>query len=251
VLAGCVSLQGTSAHVPWTYSFQFQPITTATSPDYDMILGMVFRKYCCVFALTVVVLSPAVVRNVYLLINSGNFVDGTTNKAPPYAQLLSLTDAATAHLDFVQARLAGVDTTGQQAFSANQPVSSPDVSSSDNQQTKMVVIYIVVSGSFFLVFVTITAYIILRRRRSHQSNTHSTFSAADTGLSYDRTAYHSLQHAPQGETDHVQGYYTEVGHASMHDPHAETTRARVVPVHEGDHSGPPPKYEERDPWEGQ
>ncbi len=218
-----------------------------------MILGMVFRKYCCVFALTVV-LSPAVVRNVYLLINSGNFVDGTTNKAPPYAQLLSLTDAGTAHLDFVQTRLAGVDTTGQQAFSANQPVSSPDVSSSNDQQTKMVVIYIVVSGAFFLVFCTITVYIILRRRRSRQSNTRSTISAADTGLSYDRTAYHSVQHAPpQGETDHVQGYYTEVGHASMYNPHAETTPARVVPVHEGDHStsGPPPKYEERDPWEGQ
>ncbi|KAF8500865.1 aspartic peptidase domain-containing protein [Russula emetica] len=207
----------------------FQPITTAAGPDYDMILGMAF------------------LRNVYLLIDYGDFVDGTTNKTPPYAQLLSLTDAAAAHSDFVQARLDGVDTTGMQVFTADRPVSSPAVSNNDGTQTRMIVIYGVIAGSLILVFFAITAYIIMKRRRGTRSNMRSTVSAADTGLSYDHTAYHSLQDAPPGEPNHVQGYYTEVGHASMYDPYAETTRARVLPPHEGDYSGSPPKYEERDP----
>jgi hypothetical protein len=232
-----------------TYSLQFQPITTAASPDYDMILGMAFCEYCYGFALAVIILIPAAVRNVYLLIDYGDFVDGTTKKAPPYAQLLSLTDAAAAHSHFVQTRLDGVDTTGMQFFTADRPVSSPAVSNNDGRQTKMIVIYGVIAGSLILVFFTVTAYIIMKRRRRRHSNTRSNFPAADTGLSYDRTAYHSLQDAPPGEPNHVQGYYTEVGHASMYDPYAETTRARAVPTHEGDYSGPP-KYEDRDPWQG-
>ena len=187
-------------------------------------------------------------RNVYLLIDYGDFVDGTTKKAPPYAQLLTLTDAATAHLDFVQTRLDGVDTTGMQMFTADRPVSSPAVSNSDSRQTKMIVIYSVIAGSFILVFFTVTAYIIMKRRRRNNFNTRSNFSAADTGLSYGRTAYHSLHDAPPGESNHVQGYYTEVGHASMYDPYAET--ARVVTTHGGDYRGAPPKYEGRDSWQG-
>lgn len=187
-------------------------------------------------------------RNVYLLIDYGDFVDGTTKKAPPFAQLLSLTDAAAAHADFVQARLDGVDSTGMQVYSADRPVSSPVVSKS--RQTNMVVIYGVIAGSLILVFFTVTAYIIMKRRRRSHLNTRSGFSAADTGLSYDRTAYHSLQDAPPGETNHVQGYYSEIGHAPMYDPYAETTPARLVPTHEGSYSGPAPKYDDRDPWQG-
>lgn len=215
-----------------------------------MILGMAFCEYCSVFALAVTILTPSAVRNVYLLIDYGDFVDGTTNKAPPFAQLLSLTDAAAAHSDFVQTRLNGMDTTGMQVFTASQPASSPAVSNSDSRQAKMIVIYGVIAGSLILVFFTVTAYVIMKRRRRLHSNTRSNFSAADTGLSYDRTAYHSLQDAPPGETNHVQGYYTEVGHESMYDPYAEITRARVVPTHGGDYSGPAPRYEDRDPWHG-
>jgi hypothetical protein len=246
VLVGCVIFRG-PPHISWTYSFQFQPITTAASPDYDMILGMAFCEYCYVLALVAIILISAAVRNVYLLINYGDFVDGTTNKAPPYAQLLSLTDPAAAHLDFVDVRLDGVDTTGMQVFTADRPVSSPAASNNDGRQTRMVMIYGVIAGSLILVFL-VTTYVIVKRRRS---NTRSNFSTADTGLSYDRSAYHSLQDAPSGESNHVQGYYTEGGHASMYDPYAETTRARVVPTHEGAYnSGPPPRYEDRDPWQG-
>ncbi|KAF8271974.1 aspartic peptidase domain-containing protein [Lactarius quietus] len=76
----------------------FQPITTGASPDYDIIFGMAF------------------LRNVYLLINYGDYVDGANTTASPYVQLLSTTDPASAHLEFVNVRLGGTDTTGGQVF---------------------------------------------------------------------------------------------------------------------------------------
>ncbi|CAL1707657.1 unnamed protein product [Somion occarium] len=73
----------------------FQPIQdSAESDTYDIILGMTF------------------LRNVYLLINFGDFVDGKDGKTnDPYIQLLSRTDLAEAHTDFVVNRLDGVDDT--------------------------------------------------------------------------------------------------------------------------------------------
>jgi len=56
------------------------------------------------------------VRNVYTLINFGNFVDGSADSvADPYIQLLSLSDKSKIHNEFVNARLGGQDTTGSQA----------------------------------------------------------------------------------------------------------------------------------------
>lgn len=51
-------------------------------------------------------LTRLTVRNAYLSINFGDFVDGdTSNKAAPYIQLLSITnDSTTAHNDFVKVR---------------------------------------------------------------------------------------------------------------------------------------------------
>ncbi|KAE9400432.1 acid protease [Gymnopus androsaceus JB14] len=62
------------------------------------------------------VLGMAFLRNVYILINFGDFVDGSSSSvAKPYIQLLSLSDKASIHRDFVMARLGGVDTTGSQS----------------------------------------------------------------------------------------------------------------------------------------
>jgi hypothetical protein len=52
------------------------------------------------------------VRNAYLLVNYGDFVDGGKSTAAPYIQLLSITnDTAAAHQDFVKVRLGGNDST--------------------------------------------------------------------------------------------------------------------------------------------
>ncbi|PBK97383.1 acid protease, partial [Armillaria gallica] len=68
----------------------FQPFIFAPPfPTYDMILGMSF------------------LRNVYAVFNYGDFVAGgndTTIRGDPYVQLLSTTDPAEAHSDFVAVR---------------------------------------------------------------------------------------------------------------------------------------------------
>ena len=53
----------------------------------------------------------------YLLLDYGNFTDGrASNTSSPYVQLLSTTDPAEAHSDFVATRLNGKDTTGSQHY---------------------------------------------------------------------------------------------------------------------------------------
>ncbi|PIL36177.1 hypothetical protein GSI_01837 [Ganoderma sinense ZZ0214-1] len=69
----------------------FQPITTDIE-GFDIILGMSF------------------LRNAYMLINFGDFVDGALTKVgDPYIQLLPLTDPQEGHSDFVKIRMDGID----------------------------------------------------------------------------------------------------------------------------------------------
>ncbi|TFK52509.1 acid protease [Heliocybe sulcata] len=92
----------------------FQPITSAFSllGEYDMILGMAF------------------LRNAYTLLDFGDFVsESSKDTGDPFVQLLSLTDNATAHNDFVQVRMNGVDTSGDAAHAllpASQMKHSPE-----------------------------------------------------------------------------------------------------------------------------
>jgi len=66
----------------------FQPIDVAKSPLYDMIFGMAF------------------LRNVYMLIDFGDFIDNSTSqRGNPYVQLLSVSNnTAQIHSDFVSIR---------------------------------------------------------------------------------------------------------------------------------------------------
>ncbi|KAJ6549500.1 aspartic peptidase domain-containing protein [Mycena sp. CBHHK59/15] len=100
----------------------FQPVSfdTGSSPTYDIIFGMAF------------------LRSVYTLINFGDFVSGTTNKADPYIQFLSTTEAAEAHSDFVNVRLNGNDTT-RTVFMSN----SNDNGTSDKNRT----LYYIIGGA--------------------------------------------------------------------------------------------------------
>jgi hypothetical protein len=62
--------------------------------DYDMILGMSFRK-CILSLLLLQYLSLIIllVRSVYTLFDYGNYVDDTSNdRGDPYVQLLSVTN---------------------------------------------------------------------------------------------------------------------------------------------------------------
>ncbi|KAH8917056.1 hypothetical protein BT69DRAFT_1195296, partial [Atractiella rhizophila] len=57
-------------------------------------------------------------RNTYTLVDFGDFVEDTldSNTGDPYVQLLSVTDPASAHRDFVTTRLGGKDITGDSQF---------------------------------------------------------------------------------------------------------------------------------------
>jgi len=92
----------------------FQPRIEKTE-SYDIILGMAW------------------LRNAYMLINFGDFVQGRTDKvADPYIQLLPLTQIMEAHDDFVTVRLSGIDTTGGQTLLNNITPSGPDDPITDN-----------------------------------------------------------------------------------------------------------------------
>jgi hypothetical protein len=79
----------------------------------------------------------------YLLVNGGDYVVGTSNRSNPYVQILSTSnDTAVLHQEFVTVRLNGVDTTGSQVLltpDTSGNISAAPSSSSDN--TKRILIY--------------------------------------------------------------------------------------------------------------
>ncbi|KDQ62633.1 hypothetical protein JAAARDRAFT_30550 [Jaapia argillacea MUCL 33604] len=114
----------------------FQPIgSTAQSPNYDMILGMAF------------------LRNVYMLINFGDFVDGSTKStAAPYIQLLSTTNDSTQALkDFDNARKNGFTNTPSSGSSGSS-TKSPWTSARTIELTiGLIVIGLIFSGISYFV----------------------------------------------------------------------------------------------------
>ncbi|KAF5360512.1 hypothetical protein D9756_004880 [Leucocoprinus leucothites] len=119
----------------------FQPFTfnRGHEPSFDLVLGMAFM------------------RNVYTLFDYGDFVLGantTDEDKDPYVQMRSITDPHQAHLDFVQVRLGGIDTTGtQRLLDAPRSRRSP------------VVYYIIAAVVVVVVVIVIVACIVWNRRR--------------------------------------------------------------------------------------
>lgn len=75
----------------------------------------------------------AFLRNAYLLTNYGDFVEGSNSTAAPFIQLLPTLNRTDAHLDFVNTRLGGKDTSGSQATLL--PVSQGKTSSAASANT--------------------------------------------------------------------------------------------------------------------
>ncbi|TDL23431.1 acid protease [Rickenella mellea] len=138
-------------------TFQQRPGNFLDFADVDMILGAVFM------------------HNTYTLVSFGDFVDGSSsNVSEPFIQLLSNTDVAGAHSDFVNLRLGGVDTTGTQApllpsipresRRSNENLSS-ESDGGDNSEAKWSV-SIVVSIVALAVLGSIILYLIVSQLRS-------------------------------------------------------------------------------------
>ena len=99
--------------------------------EYDIILGMGFSMHQFFFnCRSNVLIRPLItVRNAYTLFDYGDWVNESSNdRDDPYIQLLPTTNKTSAHNDFVQVRLNGVDTTGsasQALLPADQGQKSP------------------------------------------------------------------------------------------------------------------------------
>jgi len=152
---------------------------------------------------------------VYLLINFGDFVDGSVDTtADPYVQLLSVTNPAAAHAEFVNVRLnhtgAAVSSTPtpavdkvinsnlQPTTGSSQTSSSGDVKSAFLKQK--IPIIIVLSVGVALVLLGIIMVCCTRDRFSKRGR----HSLANTYRSYQRLE----APAPLGDLSRVQGYHS-------------------------------------------
>ncbi|KAJ7274248.1 aspartic peptidase domain-containing protein [Mycena rebaudengoi] len=142
----------------------FQPFSfdTGSNPTYDMILGMAF------------------LRNVYTLIDFGDYVAGSKARDDPYVQFLSITDRAEGmslyrsnqhpHAnpsqrtpDFVNRRLNGIDTTQPVLLSDKTPDDD-----NDNEPKKSKTLYYIIGGCIIGGLLLIFLVILLTRRRGNK-----------------------------------------------------------------------------------
>ena len=105
------------------------------------------------------------VRNVYMLIDYGDFVDGTSNTADPYIQLLATTDdLSEAHQDFVKTRMGGKDDANWQLLPPSSTGSSPKPESTFVRKLKYY--WPIIAGvAGFLILALAIAFLCVRRRR--------------------------------------------------------------------------------------
>ncbi|KAJ7143496.1 aspartic peptidase domain-containing protein [Mycena crocata] len=121
----------------------FQPISfdTGKNPTYDIIFGMAF------------------LRNVYTLVNFGDYIADSKGKSDPYIQFLSTTEPVEAHADFVQMRLGGIDTT------TNVFASHPTTDGDDDTPSKSKTIYYIIAASAVGAILLIALGVIIFKRR--------------------------------------------------------------------------------------
>jgi hypothetical protein len=147
------------------------------------------------------------VRNAYLLVYYGDFVDHSVFLPNRYVQLLSVTDPAAAHADFVNVRLNGTEkpaptqvndalhTDPRPTVDLSQPTSS-HVNGSFMKEKVPIIIVSSIGGALILIGL-IAAYCLrdrfAKRGRSGLANTYQ---------SYQRLSVP----APAGDMHQVEGY---------------------------------------------
>ena len=115
----------------------------------------------------------------YVLLNYGDFIDGSTsNTANPYVQFLSTTDPAAAHADFVATRLQGKDTSGSQH---NTGSGSSGNSGSSSKSFFQKYKYPIIAGAALVVLGLVSTAIFLMTRRRRKATYRPLFEPAPAG----------------------------------------------------------------------
>lgn len=103
--------------------------------------------------------------NVYLLIDYGDFIDGTTNTDKPYVQLLPMTDPAEAHADFVVARQGGKDNSPSKHNSGSGSGNNNDGSKAKGFFEKYRIFIIAGAAALGALLFLSAAFVLFRSRR--------------------------------------------------------------------------------------
>jgi len=186
----------------------FQPIAaTANSRDIDMILGMAF------------------LRNVYLLVDYGDFVTNKTTTTDPFIQMLSTSnDTSLLHSEFVQVRLNGTDTTGDQHIllgsgsgAGSGSGSGSKVHNFIDQAKKYIIIGAAAAGVMLLLFMAVCC-VCCRKSRGNSKGVWESSAGRYQPLD---------EPAPAAATDiHAAPRYLEPVSTAYHPPHGSWNQYR-------------------------
>jgi len=171
----------------------FQPVSfdasfgSGEAPVFDMVLGMAW------------------LRNAYLYVNMGDFIDGSNNTADPYLQLLSVTnDSAQAHRDFVQVRGGGNDTTTAEGSSTKNSFSKKKALGKGLK----IIIAIAIGAVLVLVLLATLIWCCCCRNRSKRSakTSYRPLHAPAPDAAAEMQAAYNPQYAPPGVPYNPQPY---------------------------------------------
>jgi len=148
----------------------------------------------------------------YVLLNYGDFIDGSTsNTADPYIQFVSTTDPAAAHADFVATRLEGKDTSGSQ-HNTGSGSSGDSGSSSKSFFQKYKYPLIAAAAVVVLGALSTLSFILTRRRRRTCKKTYQPLfapaPAGDMQMQY-VAGYNPAPAPPQYAPPHTTGQYAD------------------------------------------
>ena len=120
-----------------------------------MIFGMAFRASILWLAIASPKLITHIVRNVYMLIDYGDFADNATTRADPYIQLLSVSnDTTEMHDDFVKIR------GGSASWNPNAHAASTWI-----HDHLSLIIPLSIAGALLLIGLAVCAIQLCRRKR--------------------------------------------------------------------------------------
>lgn len=151
-------------------------------------------------------------RNTYLYVNFGDWIEGSPSTADPYVQLLSTTNDAEAHQEFVQVRIEGQNNSALKADLGK--TSNKNKNKNKKKKPLSKVVLIIIIAVVVLVIIAGIALTVLfcclkKRRKSAGAGASATYSTLEAPAPIASTELHA---APYSQFD----YDTPSGQTSDH-----------------------------------